>query len=61
MPTLINLLERFNRKEGFFLIRQALGKKDFSLADDFRTKLGSHLRVPIPPTSSSPWTTTWIG
>ncbi|MDE2686145.1 MAG: hypothetical protein OXI16_01405 [Chloroflexota bacterium] len=36
---LIELLSRFNRKERFFLVGNALGKKDFSLSCGFRKRL----------------------
>ena len=36
---LIKLLEFFNRKERFFLVRQALGKEEFRLSEDFRDSL----------------------
>lgn len=38
---LINLLQRFNRKERFFLVGHALGNKDFRLPEDFRLSLSS--------------------
>lgn len=36
---LIELLSRFNRKERFFLVGNALGKEDFSLSCGFRKRL----------------------
>ena len=55
MPDLIDLLSRFNRKERFFLIRQALGHeggaKGFTLAPGFRKKLGSVIEVEVPCTA----------
>lgn len=48
MAGLIELLERFNRKERFFLIGQALGNEDFRLSEDFRRKLGCEIGVEIP-------------
>ncbi len=36
---LIQLLKLFNRKERFFLIGEALGKKNFDLSGDFRGRL----------------------
>ena len=36
---LVKLLERFNRKERFFLVGDALGNHDFCLSDDFRRRL----------------------
>ena len=46
MSALIELLESFNRKERFFLIRQAPG--DFRLSDQFREELGKTVDVEIP-------------
>ena len=42
MSDLVKLLKRFNRKERFFLIRQALDlpQNEFRLSEDFRKKLG---------------------
>lgn len=52
MPDLIDLLDKFNRKERFFLVRQALGAeegaKGFLLAESFRTKLGEAIGTEIP-------------
>ena len=39
MSDLIELLSRFNRKERFYLIGQALGNREFSLSEGFRGKL----------------------
>ena len=53
MSVLIDLLEQFNRKERFFLIREALdlGEGEFQLSEEFRKKLGREigLDVEIPP------------
>ena len=46
MSDLVELMEFFNRKERFLLIRQALGT--FRLIDDFRTKLGRAIDLTIP-------------
>ena len=46
MSDLVELMESFNRKERFLLIRQALGT--FRLIDDFRTKLGRAIDLTIP-------------
>ena len=55
MPDLIDLLSRFNRKERFFLVRQALGTKGgtngFSLDPCFREKLGKAISVEVPDTA----------
>ena len=48
-PDLIELLESFNRKERYFLIKQALGH--FELADQFRKELGDAIDVAIPSDS----------
>lgn len=48
MPNLIEYIESFNRKERFFLIGEALGNPDFSLSDDFRTRLSTTFGVPVP-------------
>ncbi len=40
MADLIKLLKQFNRKERYFLIRQALGVEEFQLSERFRKKLG---------------------
>ena len=47
MPDLIKLLESFNRKERFFLIKQALG--NFQLSDKFKRELGDATNLAIPP------------
>ena len=46
MLDLIELLETLNRKERFFLIRQALGT--FRLDDEFRRRLGEATCLAIP-------------
>ena len=46
MPDLLELLEAFNRKERFFLVRQALG--NFQLSNEFRRELGDAISVAIP-------------
>lgn len=48
MSDLIRHLTSFNRKERFFLLREALGKDTFSLDEDFRTALGAKLDITIP-------------
>lgn len=49
MADLVKLLERFNRKERFYLIGQALGNREFCLDEDFRKKLSCELGIEIPP------------
>ena len=46
MFDLIELLESFNRKERYFLLKQALG--DFQLSGDFRRELGNVIKLTIP-------------
>ena len=46
MIHLIELLESFNRKERYFLIRQAVG--GFKLSDEFRRELGNATGLAIP-------------
>jgi hypothetical protein len=41
-------LNKFNRKERFFLIGMALGKPKFELADSFRQKLNEIFNIEIP-------------
>jgi len=45
---LISLLKSFNRKERFFLIGQALGNKDFRIADVFRDAISKKINLDIP-------------
>lgn len=45
---LIELLRRFNRKERFFLVGDALGNPSFKLSEDFRERLGNEVGVSIP-------------
>lgn len=45
---LIYYLKKFNRKERFFLIGQALGNPDFKLGSDFRKELSRILDIKIP-------------
>ena len=47
-PTLIHLLERFNRKERYFLLAHALGNARFQLSYEFRLQLGKKLGVDVP-------------
>ena len=49
MLDLVELLESFNRKERFFLIRQALGNSRLSV--NFRTKLSIAIGLAVPETS----------
>ncbi len=48
MPDLMKLLSRFNRKERFFLVGQALGNKEFSLAASFREELSKVIGIKVP-------------
>lgn len=48
MPTLIEYLESFNRKERFFLVGEALGKPTFELSSRFRSRLGAAFDLSIP-------------
>ncbi len=48
MPDLIEILDKFNRKERFFLIGQALGNEDFPLSKSFRKALGAEIEIEIP-------------
>jgi hypothetical protein len=53
MPDLISLLDDFNRKERFFLIRYRLeGDKKLHPEADFRNALGGALGIHIPPDAS---------
>src|SRR5687767_13254186 len=52
MSNLLTNLERFNRKERFFLIGHALGKQRFELAPDFGKALSATLDVPAVPTNA---------
>ena len=49
MSNLIELLERFNRKERYFLIGQALGNAGFCLSEEFRCRIGGRIGVSVPP------------
>jgi len=49
MSELIEHLTSFNRKERFFLLRDALGKDKFSLDKGFRSRLKDSLGLSIPP------------
>jgi hypothetical protein len=46
MSTILELLRRFNRKEGFLLLAEALGS--FRLSECFRSKLSHELDLVIP-------------
>jgi hypothetical protein len=46
--TLLQLLDRLNRKERFFLVGYALGNPRFQLSDEFRAALGQTLGLSIP-------------
>lgn len=45
---LVSLLKSFNRKERFFLIGQALGNKDFRIANEFRDVISKKINLDIP-------------
>lgn len=45
---LIYYLKNFNRKERYFLLREALGNKEFKLGKEFRDKLTKKLNIQIP-------------
>ena len=50
MPDVIRYLEKFNRKERYWLLRNALGDKDknpFTLSDEFRKELKCELGLKI--------------
>ena len=49
MYDLIELLNRFNRKERFFLVGDVLGNRDFSPSKDFLGRLSKATGIPIPP------------
>ncbi|MBI2855286.1 MAG: hypothetical protein HYX93_00380 [Chloroflexi bacterium] len=48
MPTLIDTLRSFNRKESFYLVGKALGNASFQLSEPFRGELSSKIGVPVP-------------
>src|SRR5207244_734415 len=48
MPTLIDLLDQFNRKERFFLVGAALGKPTFQTDPRFLAAVGAAARVKFP-------------
>lgn len=48
MPTVLEYLESFNRKERFFLVGTALGSPKFRLAPSFRARLGEAFSVQVP-------------
>ena len=49
MSDLIKTLKSFNRKERFFLLRNALGKQDFKLSEKFRRALSKSAGSPQIP------------
>jgi len=51
MSSFIVNLERFNRKERYFLIGMALGNPEFKLAPEFRDRLGNKYSLTIPDTA----------
>jgi len=48
MENFIKILQSFNSKERFFLIRKVLGNKEFNLSEKFREELFGILDLPIP-------------
>ena len=48
MDDLIKTLESFNRKERYFLIRQALGVEKFDLCEEFREELSNTVGTEVP-------------
>jgi hypothetical protein len=48
MPTLLDHLREFNRKERFYLIGRALGNTKFRLSREFREVLGDALELRVP-------------
>lgn len=48
MSDLINYLGKFNRKERFSLIGDAIGNRTFELSEEFRSRLGDNLGLNIP-------------
>jgi len=49
---LVQALKRFNRKERFWLLSDAVGKPFASLSPDFLSKAGTELGIELP---SNPW------
>jgi hypothetical protein len=45
---LIDNLRKFNRKERFYLVGEALGNKNFKLGDRFIKRLESTINIKIP-------------
>lgn len=50
-PTLVDALKRFNRKERYWLIRNALGPTSERLDDGFRAELGKQIGMDVPATA----------
>lgn len=48
MPTLIEHLESFNRKERFFVVGAALGNPSFRLGQEFKSTLGAVFNFYVP-------------
>jgi hypothetical protein len=48
MPSVIDYLNRFNRKERFLLVGWALGNDEFRLGEKFRAVLNLELQISIP-------------
>ncbi|MGE3913960.1 MAG: hypothetical protein AB7K36_31740 [Chloroflexota bacterium] len=49
MTDVLDYLRRFNRKERFFLVGQALGNQNFRLSDQFCHDVGTELLIDVPP------------
>jgi len=45
---LLAILRKFNRKERFFLIGEALGNNSFSLSNEFRLRVATKLNLKVP-------------
>lgn len=48
MPSVLENLERLNRKERFYLIGAALGNQSFRLASEFRQELSREFALTVP-------------
>ena len=48
MSTLINFLERLNRKERYFVVAHATGARDLTLGEDMRQRLSRETGVQVP-------------
>jgi len=48
VTTFVEYLRRFNRKERFYLVGWALGRRKFQLDDNFRISMAGKLGLEIP-------------